>query len=68
MAMAASIHKAGRANAGSPQQGKPSVTGNLFDALDAAGLVGCIKGPTDLATHHSKYLKGRPRATKKAVA
>ena len=66
--MTASIHKAGRAKAAAPAQGKISVTGSLFDTLDAAGLVGCVKGPTDLAVNHSKYLKCRPRATKKAAA
>jgi hypothetical protein len=66
--MAASLHKPASVKATAQSQRKISVTGSLFDALDAAGLVGCIKGPTDLATHHSKYLKGRPRATKKAAA
>lgn len=66
--MAASIHKPARVKATAPRQGKTRGAGSLFETLDAAGLVGCIKGPADLATNHSKYLKGRQRAPKKAAA
>lgn len=66
--MTASIHNTGPAKARTPPRGRSKAPGTLFDALDAAGLVGCIKGPTDLAAHHSNYLKVKARAAKKAAA
>lgn len=46
----------------------PKKKPSLYEAMKAAGLEGCITGPGDLAKNHSKYLKGKPRAPKKAAA
>lgn len=46
----------------------PKKKPSLYEAMKAAGLEGCIAGPGDLAKNHSKYLKGKPRAPKKAAA
>lgn len=66
--MTASIHKPGPAKAKTSPRGRSKAPTSLFDALDTAGLVGCIRGPADLSTHHSKYLKVTTRAAKKAAA
>lgn len=66
--MTASIHNTGPSKAGTSPKGRSKAPSTLFEALTAAGLVGCIKGPTDLATHHSNYLKVKARAAKKAAA
>lgn len=40
---------------------------SLYQAMKDAGLEGCVSGPGDAARNHSKYLKGKPSAGKKAA-
>ena len=40
----------------------------FFDLAEKAGLVGCISGPPDLAQRFKRYLKLKPRASKKTPA
>jgi len=41
---------------------KPAVKESHYDAMKRLGLIGCIKGPKDLAENRRKYIRRALRA------
>jgi hypothetical protein len=50
-----------------PARTKPFRT-SFLDAASKLGLVGAFEGPEDLARNHSRYLKAKLRARRRAKA